>query len=219
MDEFDDRWTEFVHDLVSFVYQSKSHVATLNYDDLLYAPFNEVHNIDGQQVRLCSGFNGTLLDGYTHGNGFSSANMERLFNPENKAWYMHLHGSPLFADNENGDAVKLTRHQLQVGDNAGRSHIVLTHGSLKPVVISSSKVLQMYWEHLDAAMAEVAEIVVFGYSGRDRHLNTRIRAKRGDANVRVVERTHEEDRQQFWNGRLGPTELVQLDDVLLFDDW
>ena len=220
--EFCDQWQNFIENLVSFIFLSKSHVATLNYDTLLYEPFNELHDVAGDQVRLCNGFNGTLLDGYTRGQGFSAQNMKRRFNAQDKAFYMHLHGSPLFVDDDEGNPEKLTRAQLQ--DQAGdrRSHIVLTHGRMKPVVISSSKVLQMYWAHLPLAIEEAQEIILFGYSGSDEHLNKKIKNHRGDKPVRVVERTHEDQDQRanYWQRKLDcAAEVVALENILEFVDW
>lgn len=216
--DFDDRWQAFISTLVAFIFESKSHIATLNYDDLLYETFNSPQTVNGTEIRLCNGFSGILLDGYTKTRGFSASNMTRN-NPANNAWYMHLHGSPLFVDDENGRVKKLTRHQMQTGDNMGRSHIVLTHGSLKEVVISSSKVLQMYWDHLNDAIEEASEILAFGYSGRDNHLNERIKSLRGDTPVRIIERTQPNGRQEFWNSRVGQCTVFGLDDILEFRDW
>lgn len=220
--DFCENWQPFIDTLVSFIFRSKSHVATLNYDTLLYEPFNELHDIDGQQIRLCDGFNGTLLDGYTRGQGFSAQNMKRLYNPERKAFYMHLHGSPLFVDDRRGNPEKLTRAQLQEQQGDRRSHIVLTHGEMKPVVISSSKVLQMYWAHLPLAIEEAEEIILFGYSGLDEHLNKKLKNHRVDTPVRVVERTHEDQDQRanYWQRKLGcVAEVVSLENILEFVDW
>lgn len=220
--ESHDRWNDFINAFVNFVFRSKSHVATLNYDTLLYEPFNNIHTIGGVQIRLCSGFNGTLLDGYTHGHGFSVQNMERLYNPDQKAYYMHLHGSPLFVDDDQGTPRKLTRAQMQNETGDSKSHIVLTHGAMKPVVISSSKVLEMYWSHLTEAIHEAEEIILFGYSGADRHLNNKIKEHRENTPVIIVERVHEnqDQRDGYWSGKLGGnTQVNALGNILDFKNW
>lgn len=219
---FHDRWNRFINSFLAFVFRSKSHVATLNYDTLLYEPFNNSLEIDGAQIQLCNGFNGTLLDGYTHGLGFSAQNLERRFNPEQKAYYMHLHGSPLFVDDDGGTPRKLTRAQLQNEIGEKKSHIVLTHGAMKPVVISSSKVLEMYWSHLAEAIHEAEEIILFGYSGADRHLNNKIKKHREETPVRVVERTHDnqDGRSAYWSAKLGGnTKVTAFQNILDFENW
>ncbi|MGC0224019.1 hypothetical protein [Pseudooceanicola nitratireducens] len=217
--DLDGRWGEFVQSLVAFVYESKSHIATLNYDGLLYSPFNEWQMIDGEKVKLCNGYDGTLLDGYTNGLGFAASNMERKYNVGDKAWYMHLHGSPLFVNDEHGFPKKQTRAQFGGEEYKGKNHIVLTHGAMKPVVISSSEVLQMYWEHLDKAIREVEEIILFGYSGRDDHLNSRIKKLRSGTPVRVIERAHPVDRSPYWKPKVGDVTIEPMADILAFRDW
>lgn len=213
-------WLNFVNHLVHFIFQTKSHVATLNYDALLYSPFNDTQHMEGNCIRLCNGFNGTLLDGYTKKSGFSAQNMERKYNWEEKSYYMHLHGSPLFVDDVDGRPIKLTRAQLADEEGARRSHVVLTSGRMKPSVIAASSVLRMYWDHLPIAIEDAEEIVVFGYSGADKHLNKVIRTEKEQRPVRVVERTHEEDRNDFWTSRLGENvQIVQCDNILSFNDW
>ena len=214
-----ERWRSFIESFVSFISKSKSHVATLNYDTLLYSPFNDGVDINGKKVKLCNGFSGVLLDGYTNGLGFNNENMDR--HPENqKAFYMHLHGSPLFVDGPNGTARKLTRYLLENETAPSRSHIVLTHGQMKPTVIASSPVLRMYWEKLPLAIEEAKEIIVFGYSGADEHLNKLIKEHRHNTPIKVVERKHEDDREMFWNKRFGMNNSIfEQDDILAFRDW
>lgn len=214
-----DRWTGFVKHLVSFIYKSKSHVATLNYDSLLYAPFNEIQMVDGESIKLCDGYNGTLLDGYTSSTGFSAGNMRR-FSKSEKSFYMHLHGSPLFVEEGQNKVTKLTRWNLPKENGARRSHVVLTSGSFKPMVISESKVLRMYWEHLLIAIEEAVEIILFGYSGGDSHLNSIIRERRDGRPVRVIERSHNDDRTSYWEEFLGPdVSVLSYDNILDFNRW
>lgn len=217
-----DFWQDFKNELVKFIWTSKSHVATLNYDDLLYGPFTDLQEIDGKPRLICNGYSGTLIDGYRKTNGFRKSNMGRK--PERKeelGFYMHLHGSPLFVDGEK-HAVKLNRSELGQERGERDSHIVLTHSAYKTLVIDKSPVLHMYWEQLDKAIGEAGEIILFGYSGRDKHLNAKISARRGKTPVRVVERTHDEadKRASFWKKELGvEATIVQFDNILDFREW
>ncbi|MCV2893530.1 SIR2 family protein [Lentibacter sp. XHP0401] len=214
-----ERWRDFIESFVEFVWETKSHIATLNYDTLLYGPFNDGVVVDGVTKRLCSGFNGVLLDGYTNGLGFDKENLLR-HNIANKAFYMHLHGSPLFVDGNNGQARKLTRHELEINGGDSRSHIVLTHGQMKPTVIASSPVLRMYWDKLPLALEEAEEIIVFGYSGADEHLNKLVKEHRKETPLKVIERRHDEDRANYWSTRLGANaEVIPMDDILSFRNW
>ncbi|MBB5721093.1 hypothetical protein FHS72_000700 [Loktanella ponticola] len=218
-----ENWEPFIDALVGFIFDSKSHVATLNYDTLLYAPFNEEREIGGKTIQLCSGFSGTLRDGYTANTGFSDSNMQRKhWNQASAAFYMHLHGSPLFVDAGDGTPKKINRSQLAYEDGSQRSHIVLTNGKMKPSVIQASKVLQMYWDHLPVAIGESEEIVIFGYSGCDDHLNKLIKNNRSDKTIKVVQRTNGDPAQQKkdWKNRLGgEVNLVTFDNILEFRDW
>ncbi|WP_157057346.1 hypothetical protein [Loktanella sp. 3ANDIMAR09] len=112
------------------------------------------------------------------------------------------------------------RHQLEEQEGTVRSHIVLTNGALKPNVIQSSKVLQLYWDHLPKAIKESDALIVFGYSGADEHLNKTIRQHVGDRAIRVVERDHAQDREKYWKQLLGPTiELLPFNNILEFTEW
>ena len=218
---FNPLWTEFIDHLVLFISDSKSHVATLNYDTLLYQPFNEIRFVGDRQIHLCNGFNGTLLDGYTRNRGFSEYNLRRL-RPRDQAFYMHLHGSPLFLDDAVGNAYKIMRNLLEEQRGDARSHIVLTNGAMKMNVIQSSKVLQLYWDHLPKAIEDSEALVVFGYSGADTHLNKLIRLHVGERVIRVIEREHaaDQNREQYWQRLLGPTvEVLPFHNILEFTEW
>ncbi|MCK4705823.1 MAG: hypothetical protein KAT90_10100, partial [Gammaproteobacteria bacterium] len=119
---------EFVEPLVQFVNDTKSHIATLNYDKLLYSSF-----IDNG---VCSGYDGCLVDGMIR-NGFSADNLERRYGRD-FGYYLHLHGSPLFMSDNNGGIIKLPRDELTLEDEMIGRHIVLTHVKHKPEVILAS---------------------------------------------------------------------------------
>ncbi len=203
----------FIQPLCAFLKDTKSHVATLNYDRLLYGAMIDNGVLDG--------FN-YLVDGMWDA-GFHRDNLERLYERD-FGYYLHLHGSPLFV-NRNGSPTKKQRHQLSINSDFIGRHIVLTHVDYKMSVISSSPVLLAYWEYLDYALGEAEEIVVFGCSGDDEHLNHKLKAY-GSApakSIRVIEWTGAGDhaaRRRFWRRKLGDkVQLTQLDNILEFADW
>jgi len=205
---------EFAQPLREFIVRTKSHVATLNYDKLLY------YNFIGTQV-----FHGysCLIDGFKSGR-FSKENLDRQ-DTARTSYYLHLHGSPLFHDDEAGGARKahVAEVDLLAGDRSG--HIVLTNVKHKRSVISASPVLSAYWEKLDKALDEANSITVFGYSGFDDHLNKRVQKKlKQDSNtqLRIVERRAEGspvERKEYWKEKLGDCELVRCKNILEFTDW
>jgi hypothetical protein len=105
---------------------------------------------------------------------------------------------------------------------AGR-HVVLTHLTHKPKKIAASEVLSIYWEFLETAIDESQEIVIFGYSGNDIHLNRIISQKRANKNIKVVDWLGSGKlavRTSFWNEQLGgKVALHLLEDVFTFSDW
>lgn len=202
---------EFTHPLAAFVHETRSHIATLNYDNLLYQPMIEAY--------VLNGYSGALVDGLVS-TGFSSENLERKYD-RTFGYYLHLHGSPLFVERD-GAIIKLRQGELDEEDEVVGSHIVLTHVKHKETIISASRLLSSYWEYLSFALSESEAVVLVGYSGSDNHLNALLRS-RAPAKIRVVEWTGEEearDRDQFWTELLGrPVELTRLESILSFTDW
>ncbi|MBO9400721.1 SIR2 family protein [Shimia sp. R9_3] len=203
---------EFVEPLTDFIHETKSHVATLNYDPLLYEAFLGSH--------VLRGYNGDLIDGMTR-TGFSKNNMMRK-NPDRLGWYLHLHGSPLFYDAPNGRIKKFRRHQL-IGEQVDSTHLVLTHVRHKTAIISASSLLSEYWRFLGKALKESSEVVLFGYSGYDTHLNNQLASRCANKHVRVVEWSGSQpdnDRLAYWRDKLkNDVEVVHLDSILDFVDW
>lgn len=197
---------------MGFVKETKSHVATLNYDKLLYNAFLDNAILDG--------YNGYLIDGMLS-TGFDSNHLVRRFSND-FGYYLHLHGSPLFI-NENGRIHKLSRDQLTLGDDRVGQHVVLTHVKHKPSVIAASEALSAYWDYLKFSMFEAEEIILFGYSGLDTHLNHLMKPYLENKNIRVVEWSEageERERATFWRSKLGEsTTLIKLDNVLNFSEW
>jgi hypothetical protein len=205
--------TEFVNQLVGFVKDTTSHVATLNYDKLLYISFIEND--------ICNGYDGYLVDGMTVNKGFAEENLERRVGRD-FGYYLHLHGSPLFIEREE-KITKLKRDELTMECDVVGRHIVLTHVKHKPEVIAASNVLSAYWNFLRFAISEVEEVVLFGYSGQDKHLNQLIRPYVKHIPVKVVEWAGAgdfKDRQDYWKDEFGAnTQVFHLDNILDFRDW
>lgn len=202
----------FEESLVNFVKATRSHVATLNYDKLLYNSFidNEVFN----------GYQGYLVDGML-GQGFSSNALERKYG-NNFGYYLHLHGSPLFVD-QGREVIKLSRQELTLNRDVPSEHIVLTHIKKKPSVIAASHVLSTYWDYLQFAIFESEEIILFGYSGLDAHLNVLLRPYLTSKSLKVVEWSGAGDqvaRERYWQNKLSQAVAVtRLDNITEFTDW
>ncbi|WP_152948678.1 hypothetical protein [Vibrio parahaemolyticus] len=198
--------------LVDFIQQTKSHVATLNYDKLLYNSF-----IDND---LVDGYNGSLIDGMLN-RGFSADALERKYD-NNFGYYLHLHGSPLFMDYE-GSIVKLSRDSLNLQLNIPSRHIVLTHVKHKPSVIAASHALSTYWDYLQFALSEAEEIILFGYSGFDTHLNMLLKPYLKVTPLRVVEWSgagEQVQRETYWANCLGRSVVVErMDNISDFVAW
>lgn len=202
---------DFVVPLVKFIKKSRSHVATLNYDNLLYQPF-----IEGE---ILAGYDGCLIDGLL-GRGFTVGALDRKPG-KNLGYYLCLHGSPLFVE-RGGDIVKRKQKNAKQAVVESR-HIVMTHIKHKRSVIDESRLLSEYWRRLGQALDEVSEVIVFGYSGRDSHLNEFLRVRSQGKRFCVVEwrgAGEYDGRIAFWEKELGgDIGLEPLDDILDFKDW
>lgn len=197
-----DPFVKFIQELCDYVKDSKSHVATLNYDSILYNNFLE--------TKILSGYNGTLIDGFLR-SGFSKDNLSRRFGPKSLGYYLHLHGSPLYYEKD-GKILKYTRIELEGAkftgpdDSAHGRHVVLTHSAYKMPAIQASPVLKTYWELLSKCLGESEAIVLIGCSGDDGHLNELIRNAVSGQCVWVVEWDGSGDqkiREAFWSKSLG----------------
>ncbi|HGN0922747.1 TPA: SIR2 family protein [Pseudomonas aeruginosa] len=205
----------FLEPLIEFVRQTKSHIATLNYDKLLYGAFLDANLMAGY-------FDTTLVDGMVAG-GFSSNALERLYN-NTYGYYLHLHGSPLFFDHH-GLARKRDRHELNPSSPEGSDHIVLTHVRHKRSVIGASMVLSTYWNYLNFSLAESEEIIVFGYSGDDEHLNDVIAAYAQSKHIVIVEWNglgqSQQQRTWYWSQKFKTNNFHHwyLPNILEFSSW
>lgn len=206
---------QFVSNLAQFIIKTKSHVATLNYDNLLYDAFlNSDYKYD-----LLYNYEGSLIDGFLK-DGFASKNLNRLPKKVPKlGWYLHLHGSPLFIGNK-----KLTGEKRKDRNLTEKSHIVLTHVNHKRFIIESSEILSAYWNKFNEALDEAETVILFGYSGCDTHLNEKIRLRCQKNPVHIIEWHGGKDlssRQKHWNQNLKGcnVSVKQLDNILDFYDW
>lgn len=201
----------FLDPLADFIKDTKSHVATLNYDNLLYQPL-----IDRE---VLSGYSGALVDGF-HNSGFDVENLERRYG-RTFGYYLHLHGSPLFVDRRQ-NIIKLGQSNLAEQTDTVSSHIVLTHFKHKSTVISASVVLFNYWRKLVEALSESEEILLIGYSGADTHLNHLIRGA-SDLPIRIVEwegAGGQTERMTYWSDLFSrEVTLERKTNILEFQEW
>lgn len=204
----------FADQLRKFVRSDRPHIATLNYDDLLYECFTETDVFQEHMLR----------DGF-----FAEFNIERHreFHDSNKeGWFLHLHGSPLFV-NRNGSPRKIMRSQLS--DYAGNNsvHLVLTNAKSKPAVISNSQILSEYWNELAKILTKPTQVTLFGYGGGDLHLNELLAQTSSATEIRVVCREGSKTRDQaerFWHEALSSKakdkiKVKQVQNLIDFDDW
>lgn len=198
---------DFASPLSEFIKKTKSHIATLNYDPLLYNLLKSDH---------LDGYNGDLVDGIW-GAGFKESNLERKYQ-KNFGYYLHLHGSPLFYESSG----KVKKASNPTTHKCGR-HIVLTHVAHKPSIIASSVILKAYWKRLISCISESEEVILFGYSGLDDHLNQLISGRTN--NVHIIEWKSpdydEVERHQFWSDALQVDwpRLTPMESILEFIDW
>ncbi len=200
---------EFIDPLAQFVRETASHIGVLNYDNLLYDGF--------VKEGILNGYRDVLNDGFRAA-GFNPDFMNR-HRISRQAWYMHLHGSPLYIGNKKlmGGA----RADLSPSSN---SHIVLTHVRHKPLIISSSNILSEYWQRLGKALGESTRSILVGYSGYDEHLNQLIQSRLRGKKIRIVERTDQEtleSRERFWRSRFTKCDVrvTRVENILEFAAW
>lgn len=196
---------------------SRSHIATLNYDELLYRAFIGTEAFKGY---------GCLLDGFVP--DFHSSHLDR-YTPSRQSFYLHLHGSPLYYSNSSGDLRKASLSSLPAIEGHSSTHLVLTEVKHKMSVIGSSPILQEYWRRLEEAMKEVDGLVLFGYGGGDVHLNNLVEQYFQNKTVEIVERARPEygttagknQRFAFWKNALDVEKICAfwLDNILEHRNW
>ena len=144
----------FVKLLIAHILNSRSHVATLNYDELLYRSFVKTDIFSGYSCPV---------DGFISG-VFSDTNLRRS-RRDCQSYYLHLHGSPLYLTDNKGYARKFPLRQVSSLKGTSSLHLVLTHIAHKKDVISASEILASYWNRLAEAMDDVDCVLLFGYGG------------------------------------------------------
>ena len=205
---------EFCDALKEFISNTGAHVATLNYDDLLYDCFTDTPIFREYRLR----------DGFFGGGIFDMDRGRQLIRPANgQGWFLHLHGSPLFVD-EGGAPKKLGRVALHRYQGAESAHLVLTSVKFKNSIIAASTVLSEYWKELSDIINSVRRIYIIGYGGGDTHLNTEIRFADPDCEIFVVERHGQrslEESTSRWSRifRNNNVSVIQLDNILNFRNW
>ena len=203
----------FANRFRAFVREQRPHIATLNYDDLLYDAFVG-HDIANERY---------LRDGFFK--EFDFERHKRLFAPRTEGWFLHLHGSPLFVTRDGTDQ-KLTRAELRSHRGSERTHLVLTHAKSKPGAIRSSPILHAYWKELDNVLREPTEVTLFGYGGMDLHLNNLLSATDDQVIIRVVSRIPEDEegciadwRKRIRSKDISSDNFIFVDSLMNFDQW
>ncbi len=208
---------EFVGPLKEWALSSRPHIATLNYDELLYRAF--------VGTELMSGYS-YLLDGFVP--SFAAENLDR-FHSSRQSYYLHLHGSPLYHNSTSGEIHKASLSMLPLLHGHSTNHVVLTHVDHKATVINASPVLREYWRRLEEGMEEAEGLILFGYGGADKHLNSLISKNFQTKTVEVVERNHEDysteagknARLEHWQRLISCQRVVAhwRDNILEFRNW
>lgn len=217
---------EFSQPLIDFINNRARpvHIETTNYDDLLYETF----------FSKSTTLNYGLVDGCP-----PNVDDQLIFNrpktendyltDNNTGWYLHLHGSPLYVDMD-ADVRKLKRSDFNTLTNYTLpGHIVLTYHEFKRRIIEESHILNAYWNIFCEKLYKSTNIILFGMSGDDEHLNDAIRANaHQDATIRVVDWCDGNDREReakelWWKEKLGDKfkneNLVLLTNVQEFTSW
>lgn len=207
----------FVDPLIEWLLATRSHIATLNYDELLYRAFVNTEVFSGYSC---------LLDGFVP--TFDPSNLDR-WQPAQQSYYLHLHGSPLYFNSQNNELCKSNLSQLPMIEGYSSTHLVLTHVDHKSAVISASPILREYWKRLETAMTEAQSIILFGYGGGDKHLNLLISKYFREKQVEVVERRKPEYNEQagvnircqHWQNTLGVEKVVcfWFENILEHRNW
>lgn len=213
--------------------ETKSHVATLNYDDLIYEKVVNGVEIDGAvwvpQAKQPGQNYPYVRDGFLSGHFCQDS-----FDFQGDCgFYLHLHGTPLFAT-KGGQHVKLQRCDISFKEDTRRLHIILANPKDKRELISQSEILNNLWDkQLPRCILEAEEIIIFGYSGLDDHLNERL-AEAKDTKKWVIEWSQSQHSlpdspvleganltpTEFWAKKLGKNvEVRRLDNILEFDAW
>ena len=209
-------YQQFLERISNFIKNHPCHLATLNYDNLLYDPFISRD--------ILKGYSGDLIDGFWS-TGFDENNLIRR--SKDIGWYLHLHGSPLYYT-EGEKTMKLDQSNLSQSFTDMPlipRHIVLAYTKIKPEIITSSPLLGSYWEHFGKALDESHSLIVFGYGGGDSHVNGRIaqwiklkKIEQAELRITVIERKSDishATRSSFWKSLFDHQNLLQEEELKL----
>ncbi|WP_052245524.1 hypothetical protein [Halocynthiibacter namhaensis] len=204
---------DFANSLRDFVRSKRPHIATLNYDDLLYESFTETDIFNKHMLR----------DGFFKKFNFS---LHEYHYSSNEGWFLHLHGSPLFI-NVQGTPCKVKRCNLAFHQGTDSNHLVLTNATSKPSVIQNSVVLKRYWEKFAEIISQGVDITLFGYGGGDLHLNDLISKSGDNVSLRIVCRDSGDlpaELDTLWHGRFNGKDpkkinIIRNENILDFRDW
>ena len=205
----DQKYFTFVALLSEYIKSNTSSLITLNYDLLLYRSLLE--------NKIMNGLNGKLIDGFTN-DGF---NLENLFphNSEKFGAYIHLHGSPLFYNDSDGNIKKHNPRVLKFDATDEQDHIVLGPTKMKPYLISRSTLLNDYWKVFDSIIRKSQKILIYGYSGGDEHINKliseRFTSDEAKPEITVVEWDQSGNNEVFWKQKFNIDSKTTLNHVPL----
>lgn len=203
---------EFLDALNLNMEKEGSTIATTNYDGSLYRGLCDRSAF--QSYATLDGFQGNPVR-------FHERNLHRR--KPSKGYYLHLHGTPLFVE-QNGGIEKVRREHIRMRTPHASKHIVLTHARYKTQLIGRSALLSQYWTALSKMANEFARIVWIGHSGSDHHLNSFIARYFPKLPILVVEWSgmgNHDERLGFWQDKFTErvNDVVQLDDLTSFSDW
>jgi hypothetical protein len=224
---FIDRLVRFIN--IQFSHDTRCHVATLNYDKLLYEALINKDVLKGYH-------NGGLVDGiHNYNAGFLPENLIRT--QTNFGWYLHLHGSPVFR-NLNGKIDKCSLNELPDDyEHDGRIHnsIVLGNSRFKEGMINENMLLYYYFQFFISALHESNKLIIIGYSGLDEHVNFLIKDWKSRSPKHIIEIVEWQNpewtdmnkaakiRSAFWEGKLymspsaGDIPIVWYKNILNYD--
>jgi hypothetical protein len=201
---------KFTYPLSQYLKKTRSHIGVLNYDDLLYNALISTN--------ILNGYYGTLIDGYSNCE-FNPKSLDK-YRKYDLGFFLNLHGSPLFVGNRK--VYGKEKKNLEANDE---SHIVLTHSKYKQNIILQSEILSEYWRRLEEALNESEKLVLFGYSGKDDHLNILICTHFKQKEISVIEWDDGDDlslRENYWGRQLDremKNNVMRMSDILGFTDW
>lgn len=188
----------FAQSLGGFIYKNKAHLATTNYDDLLYRYFLDVQIKTGENTEafiMNPSKNTILSDGFTKTNSgiqFDFSNHDL----NSTSWYMHLHGSSRFHSKfGSGNVFKSYKKY----DSNHVPHIILNHFNLKEFEINLNPILHRYFDLFGKALAKINALYIIGYGGYDKHINNIVMNANDKCKIIIIERAQQDmNKNDLW---------------------